>query len=156
MKHLIAFLLAFIPALLTALPAAADDQAPDIVAHIIEADTTTVIQLPDGLDDRLRYTEPVKEPVKAHNGMAGYRIQVFSDNNVRTAKNEARKKEMTVAARFPQYRTYRIYSAPYWRVRVGDFRTNADAEAAAQALRSAFPAFSREIRVVKDRINVVD
>lgn len=137
---------------------AAETNVPPIVAHIIEADTATVIQLPDGLDERLQFIEPVKGPngpVKPRNGMAGYRIQVFSDGNVRTAKNGARTREMTVASRFPQYRTYKIYSAPYWRVHVGDFKTQTEANEAAARLRSAFP-FASEIRVVRSRINVVD
>ena len=131
---------------------------PAIVAHIIEADTTTVIEMPDALSERLNYEEPkTDENVgRPRNGMAGYRVQVFSDNNIRTAKNEARSKEMTVASRFPQYRTYKKYSAPYWRVHVGDFRTQREAQAAAEDMRKAFPAFGKEIRVVRDRINIVD
>lgn len=131
---------------------------PPIVARILEADTSTVILLPEGLSERLQYTEPVKpeNTGRPRNGVAGFRVQVFSDNNIRTAKNEARNKEMTVASRFPQYRTYKIYSAPYWRVRIGDFRTQREAEAAAADLRRAFPAFGKEIRVVRDRVNIVD
>lgn len=136
------------------------EPVPPIVTHITEADTAIVISMPEGLARRLNQAEPEKTeeegPARQRNGVAGWRVQVFSDNNIRTAKNEARSKEMTVASRFPQYRTYKKYSAPYWRVHVGDFRTQREAQAAADEMRRAFPSFGKEIRVVRDRITIVD
>lgn len=137
----------------------AAEPAP-IVSSIME-DSVSVVMLPDELMQRLfrpAETEVEKEEgtPRSRTHSAGFRVQVFSDNNARTAKNEARNKEQTVAARFPQYRTYKKYSAPYWRLRVGDFRTQREAEAAAAELRRAFPSFGKEIRVVRDRINLTD
>lgn len=97
-------------------------------------------------------TESVITPGHA----AGFRVQVFSDNNTRTAKNEARAKSKMIAARFPQYATYVRYTSPYWRLKVGDFRSQQDANEAAEELRKAFPAFGKEIRVVRDRINITE
>ena len=84
----------------------------------------------------------------------GYRVQVFLDNNARTAKNEARARARNISEQFPHYPTYVVYSSPYWRLRVGNFRTHDDADAAAAELSAAFPAYAREIRVVRDRIVV--
>lgn len=96
---------------------------------------------------------PAKPAVSAPAGkMGGYRIQVFSDNNSRTAKSEARSRARDISAQFPQYATYVVYNAPYWRLRVGNFRTQEEANAAAHSLKAAFPSYSREIRVVKDTI----
>jgi len=64
-------------------------------------------------------------------------VQVFSDNNVRTAKAEAASKQRVISARFPQYQTYVRYTSPYWRLKVGDFRTQQEANAAAEELRKA-------------------
>lgn len=85
---------------------------------------------------------------------AGYRVQVFSDNNQRTAKGEARSKEKLLREAFPDYETYIVYTSPFWRLKVGDFKTIHEAEAAADAIRGHFASFAREIRVVRDRINV--
>lgn len=63
---------------------------------------------------------------------------------------------MKVSSRFPQYRVYKRYAAPFWRVRVGDFRGRAEADQAAAAIRRAFPSFAKEIRVVNDRVLVQD
>ncbi len=86
----------------------------------------------------------------------GYRVQVFSDNNARTAKSNAQAMQKKVAGRFPQYRSSIRYTAPYWRVRVGDFKTAAEANSAAAAIRRAFPGQGSEIRVVRERVYVVN
>lgn len=86
--------------------------------------------------------------------VAGYRVQIFSDNNARTAKNEAESKARLIAEKFPRYSTYVVYSSPYWRLKMGDFRTRDEAEVAATEIKRKFPEFAREIRVVRDRINL--
>lgn len=83
----------------------------------------------------------------------GYRVQVFLDNNPSTAKSTARSRANAISSRFPEMRTYVTYNSPYWRLRVGDFRTHAEAAAAAEELRQAFPRSAKEIRVVRDNIN---
>lgn len=93
-------------------------------------------------------------PSASHSRPAGWRVQVFSDNNPRTAKAEASKKERLISARFPQHQAYVRYNAPYWRLRIGDFRTQQEANSVADELRKAFPAYSKEIRVVRDRITL--
>lgn len=150
--------------MLMAAPAVnADVEVVTIVDHITKGNSN-VINQPDKMLLRLvpveaapeddKEKEEVNRPVNGR--MAGYRVQVFSDTNVRTAKNEARSKQRVISSRFPAYQTYVMYNSPYWRLRVGDFRTQRDANAAAEELRKAFPAYSKEIRVVRDRVNVQD
>lgn len=86
--------------------------------------------------------------------VAGYRVQVFSDNNAATAKNEARAKARAIGDAMPQYHTYITFEAPFWRLRVGDFRSRQDAEDAADEVKRLFPKYSREVRVVRDRVNI--
>lgn len=85
--------------------------------------------------------------------IAGFRIQVFSDNNIRTAKGEANAKARNITEAFPRLRTYITYDAPYWRLRVGDFRSRSDAEEVAEEIKRQFPSYSREVLVVRDRVN---
>lgn len=84
----------------------------------------------------------------------GYRVQIFADNNSRTAKSEARQRERALGQAFPEFGTYVYYDSPYWRLRVGDFRSQYDAEKAASEIRKSFPAYAKEVRVVRDRVNV--
>lgn len=145
-------------------------KSQSIVEKII-CDSIIIVQQPDELAKRLVGTLPLVEPVNETEPaedvenvstanpvlqrVAGFRVQVFSDNNTGTAKTEARTKSRAVGDAFPQYRTYVTYEAPFWRLRVGDFRSRIDAESAADEIKRQFPSYSREVRVVRDRINVV-
>lgn len=98
--------------------------------------------------------DEVEKPVRAKgNKIAGYRVQVYSDNNARIAKGTARQRERVISGTFPAYGTYVTYASPYWRLRVGDFRSQYEAEKAANEIKRAFPSFAREVRVVRDYVN---
>ena len=148
-------------ALLLTFAAPAVQAAPDgetIVDHITQ-NSENVINQPEKLLQRLLPVEgddEDKDQRPKTGRMAGYRVQVFSDNNARTAKNEARSKQRTIASRFPKYQTYVMYTSPYWRLKVGDFRTMQEAQDAANEIGRAFPAFKKEIRVVRDRVNITE
>jgi preprotein translocase subunit SecD len=83
----------------------------------------------------------------------GYRVEVFADNKVQTAKAQAASKKRLLQAKFPQYKTYLVFEAPYWRVRLGDFTNRSAADAAMSEVRQAFPSFSTDLRVVRSTIN---
>lgn len=97
-------------------------------------------------------------PNSSHQHIAGrsvgYRIQAFSDNDYRTAKSSARSRARALAMKFPEYRSYLSYKAPAWRLRIGDFKTREEAREAISRIRRVYPAFAREMVVVKDRINI--
>lgn len=84
----------------------------------------------------------------------GYRVQVFSDNNQRTAKSQAQARKNNISARFPDLKAYLLYKAPSWRVRMGDFKTRGEAEQVMLEIREEFPAYASEITVVVDEINL--
>lgn len=145
------------------LPVAGQESAT--IADSINDSTSITIMQPDRLNMRLvpaaveitDVEETVcgeEQPREQTGKAAGYRVQVFSDNNPRTSKNEARAKEKAILAEFPQYATYVSYNSPYWRLKVGDFKSVDEAEAVADELKRSFPSYAREIRVVRDRVNV--
>ena len=84
----------------------------------------------------------------------GFRIQAYSDNNYKTAKASAQKRARDIAMKFPQYRSYISYKAPSWRLRIGDFKTRAEAQAALARIKKVYPNFAREMVIVRDRINI--
>lgn len=86
----------------------------------------------------------------------GYRVQVFDDNNPRSARANAESAERRIRAEFPHLRSYLSFNSPYWRVKVGDFRTRAEAEAAMAEIRQALPSLAPYLRVMRDKINVID
>ena len=56
--------------------------------------------------------------------------------------------------KFPQYRSYISYKAPSWRLRIGDFKTQREAQEALRRIKSVYPNFAREMVIVRDRINI--
>lgn len=97
-------------------------------------------------------SEGTDEP--AQQTRTGYRVQVFDDNNPRTARREAEARHNQIKTQFPSMKAYLTFNSPYWRVKVGDFRTRAEAEAAMAELRHAFPSMSAYMRIVRDKIHV--
>lgn len=86
--------------------------------------------------------------------VSGYRIQLFIGNNQRISKNEAYTKEANVKAAFPELPTYVAFSAPFWRLRAGDFQSLTEAQRMLAKLRTEFPSFGREMSIVKEKVRV--
>lgn len=91
---------------------------------------------------------------KGYAQSSGYRIQVFSDNDYRTAKNNALYKEGLIRQAFPEMETYVTFTSPFWRLRVGDFRSYEEASHALRSLKDEFPQMAREMRIVRDKIHI--
>jgi len=84
----------------------------------------------------------------------GFRVQVFSSNTPRVAKDEAFRLEAQVKEKFPDVGAYISFSAPFWRVRVGDFRTQQEANILLESLRREFPGIRDRFYVVKDEVRI--
>lgn len=84
----------------------------------------------------------------------GYRAQVFSGNNQRKSKDEAFKKEEEIKELFPDIPTYVTYNAPFWKLRVGDFRSHEEAYQLMRQLMEAFPAYAKEMYIVKEEVKI--
>lgn len=84
----------------------------------------------------------------------GYRAQVFSGNDQRASKDEAFKKEEEIKEAFPFAATYVTYSAPFWKLRVGDYRTHEEAYHMILDLKQAFPAYAKEMYIVREEIMI--
>ena len=135
---------------------------PNIVDAInSNPDATVTVVLPHQLELRVQPSGSSEEAAggqeqqkSTSSRRAGYRIQVFSDNNQRTAKANAEYRKRSIEQRMPGTRAYLLFESPYWRVRVGDYSSHSEAEAAMAEIRSAFPAFSSDLRIVRERVNM--
>ena len=77
--------------------------------------------------------------VNNHYGMEGYRIQIYS-NNSRNAREESNKARANFMSKYPDVVSYPLYAEPgYFKVRVGDFRTKAEAVKLFQRVSRDFP-----------------
>ncbi len=84
----------------------------------------------------------------------GYRAQVFSGNNQRKSKDEAFRKEKEIKELLPDVPTYVTYNAPFWKLRVGDFRSHEEAYQMMRMLMSFFPAYAKEMYIVKEEVKI--
>lgn len=84
----------------------------------------------------------------------GFRTQVFSGNNQRSSKDEAFRKEKEINELFPDVPTYVTYTAPFWKLRVGDFRSHEEAYHMMRLLMDAFPSYGKEMYIVKEEIKI--
>ena len=80
----------------------------------------------------------------------GYRVQVYSNNNARKAKTDAFELEEKLVELFPDVKCYVTYSAPFWKVRLGDFSNYAEAVIFSKKVKSTLAKLSNEIIVVKE------
>ena len=85
---------------------------------------------------------------------SGFRVQIYSSNTPRVSKDEAFKLETEVKEKFPDVGTYISFSSPFWRVRVGDFKTQLEANVLMESLKKEFPDIRDRFYVVKDEVRI--
>ena len=86
------------------------------------------------------------ETNKAANTIQGFRIQIFFGSERKNAI-EAKNKVLQL---FPDADIYLIYQQPYFKVRVGDYRTKLEAH---HLFKELLPHFDK-IFIVPDKINL--
>jgi hypothetical protein len=78
--------------------------------------------------------------------LQGYRIQIFSDNKKQPARDE-KAKFLTL---YNNVKAHEIYQQPFFKIRVGDFRTKLEAYKFQREIYENFP----NSFIVKDEIEV--
>ncbi len=82
---------------------------------------------------------------------SGYRIQVFSDNMQKRAKDQAYERARIIQESDPELATYVTFNSPFWRVRVGNYISYEEAAVKLRELKKQFPEIL-DMRIVKDII----
>ncbi len=72
------------------------------------------------------------------NGMDGFRIQIFFESG-RLARGNAYKAKAKFLSNYQGISAYVDYQAPFFKVRVGDYRTKREAQILYKKLRRQFP-----------------
>lgn len=89
---------------------------------------------------------------KANPTTEGWRVQIYfeSGNNSKQLATNAR---VRFTEAFPDYGAYLTFNEPYYKVRVGDFRTRMDAEGFRQMIITEFPnAYVVPDKVMYDKL----
>lgn len=85
--------------------------------------------------------------------VSGFRVQVYSSNVQIQAKNEAMLLHQELSKQLTQA-IYIISEPPFWKVRVGDFRTREEANAYKETLLKLYPILQSSTYVVPDKVTV--
>ncbi len=86
--------------------------------------------------------------------ITGYRVQVYSSNQQQKAKAEALRLEERLKDQLSQT-VYVQYVPPFWKVRIGDFRTYDEARIYKKEVVSLFPSLLGDTYIVRDQIKVL-
>ena len=106
-------------------------------------DSTVAMLLQGVMDGRREWVE-----------IDGYRVQVYSSNQQQYAKAEALELEAKLKAAV-SHTVYVQYASPFWKVRVGDFRTYDEAKEYKKLFVQQFPEMVGETYIVRDKIQVL-
>ncbi len=88
---------------------------------------------------------------KRKNGIDGYRIQLLF-NSGPAAREQADRTKADFLSVFPEYPVYVLYQSPFFKVRIGDFRTKREALKVYHQILKKYPtAF-----IVKDVVRFPD
>ncbi len=85
----------------------------------------------------------------------GYRVQVYSSNQQQTAKGEALELEEKLKDELGQS-VYVQYLPPFWKVRLGDFRTYEEAREYKKLVVAQYPELMGDTYIVRDKIQVLE
>jgi len=83
----------------------------------------------------------------------GYRVQIYSSNQQQTAKSEALNLETRLKDKVNQT-IYVTYLPPFWKVRIGDFRTYEEAREYKKLFVQLYPNMVGDTYIVRDKIKV--
>lgn len=80
----------------------------------------------------------------------GYRVQIFFSSGT-NSREQANRVKNEFTSKFPQTNVYILFKEPNFQVKVGDFRTRAEAVGFQKEIEALFP----QSFVVKDEISYV-
>lgn len=106
-------------------------------------DSTVAVLLEDAINGKRELVE-----------IDGYRVQVYSSNQQQTAKAEALELETRLKDKVTQT-IYVQYLPPFWKVRLGDFRSYDEANEYKKIFKEQFPELMGETYIVRDKVQVL-
>ena len=115
-----------------------------------QTDTASVIVYKDArIEQLIRKQMEINEETTrdSRRSMPGYRIQVLNS----TDRNKVFAAKTKIYQQFPDLKPYVMYQPPNYKLRVGNFRTQAEAEDFEKQLTQLFPT---GLYVIRDTIEV--
>jgi hypothetical protein len=114
------------------------DDMPNVVVH----QDSSILQLM--IDKKLGYQKGLQE-------VSGFRVQVYTSNVPQVAKNEALRIQNMVQQAL-DVEVYVLSEPPFWKVRLGNFKTREEATEYKEMLNMLFPDLRGGTYVVQDKV----
>lgn len=122
-----------------------------LIASIVKAqDTASVVIHKDSrVDELLKKQGEANAAIKKANARTarGYRLLVINTNK----RDDAIAAKTKVYTNFPELKTYLVYQSPFFKLKVGNFRTREEAQQYQKSLSFYFP---KGVFIVNDTIEV--
>ena len=98
-------------------------------------------------DPKIEQLIDVHKSVNSRNSKTkGYRVQIIQDSN----RDLVREKKIELLGLYPNLRAYETYEAPFYKLRLGDFKDRYDAYRVFKNVKGTF----KRAFIVQDKINV--
>lgn len=110
----------------------------------IDKELSSIVGLKEIKSDKL---DLLLQDYMDHKKVYGYRIQIFSSNT----RGEAMKARVEFLNSYPEAKSYLVYQAPNFKVRVGDYRDRLTVNKNLDLIKENFPSAF----IVKDEIEPV-
>lgn len=124
-----------------------------IVQYLERSNTGGLVQITQPAELARRVARMGEGGVQTSVKVPIYRIQLFSLNHS-NAKAQAEKLAQEVKEQFPDLTANVSYVSPFWRLRVGEYRTYEEANAMQFLIKNKFPDFERGMLIIRERVNV--
>jgi hypothetical protein len=124
-------------------PAARPNLLADMTGVEVLQDSSVAILLGEAMNGKRELVE-----------VDGYRVQIYSSNRQQEAKSEALELEEKLKDNIGQT-IYVQYVTPFWKVRIGDFRTYDEAKEYKKIFVQQYPHMMGDTYIVRDKILVL-
>lgn len=84
----------------------------------------------------------------------GYRLQLYMGNNPKKSKTEVFNMEKAVKAVYPNISTYVTFNSPFWKLKVGDYKSWEEADRMLREFKEQHKSISKEVFIIKDDIRL--
>ena len=88
-------------------------------------------------DERIEWLLEQHKLINASKGVPGFRVQIYADLGTRS-KQRTEEVQEEFDELYPEVGSYLIYEEPYFKLRVGNFRTRLDAKRFLESISSDF------------------
>jgi hypothetical protein len=113
------------------------DSAGSMISHAADSSSVTILKDPR-IDQLVRKQIEINEATTrdSRRFVQGWRIQVINSPD----RSKVFAAKATMLQEFPDWKAYLLYSSPNYKLRVGNFKTQEEAEDAVKQISRIFPS----------------